>query len=90
MTFVLSTVTVPLAREFAKAAGLTLGKGKADTREAVLFYLAKNPATLRQIATDLGITEGFGTRGRYAASVSEAVADSILGVTHEPVEVTGA
>ncbi len=90
MTFVLSTVTVPLAREYAKAAGLTLGKGKADTREAVLFYLDKNPATLRVLATGLGITEGFGTRGRYAASVGEAVADSILGVTPEPAEVTGA
>lgn len=91
MTAVLSTVTVPLARAYADAKGEKFGKGKADTRAAVLLFLADHPATLRAIATNIGVTEGFGSRGRYAESVYNAVADSILGVQPEaPVEVTGA
>lgn len=90
MTAVLTNVTVPLARAYADAKGVALGKGKADTRAAVLLFLNDNPATLRAMATGLGITEGFGKRGRYAESVYTAVADSILGVKPESPEVTGA
>lgn len=89
MTAVLSTVTVPLAREWAKAKGLEIGKGKADTRKAVLALLHDNPGTVRVIAARLGITEGLGSRGLIAASVYETVADDVLGVTPTP-EVEGA
>lgn len=91
MTAVLTNVTVPLAREWAKAKGLEIGKGKADTRKAVLVLLHDNPGTVRSLAAGLGITEGLGSRGLIAASVYEAVADDVLGVTPEPTpEVAGA
>jgi hypothetical protein len=89
MTAVLTNVTAPLAREWAKARGVEVGKGKADTRKAVLTFLHDNPATLRALAKNLGITEGLGSRGRIADSVYDAVTDSVLGIEPTP-EVTGA
>lgn len=77
MTAVLTTLTPALAREWAKAKGLH-PKGRNATREAVLLFLNDNPATLRALAEANGITEGFGSRGRYAASVYEAVTDAVL------------
>lgn len=84
---VLVTPTVPLARAWSEAKGVSLGKGKAATQEAVLSFLRDNPKITRAQAQALGLTEGFGARGLISDGVYQTVTASVTGFDFIPEKV---